>query len=72
MKGSVMLALAESKEEVVKVLKEDVYFKSNVWDWDKVSALEPLRVTPMYSTSVLTSVPERFKYIRYVGKSFFL
>ena len=39
MKGSVMLALAESKEEVVKALKEDVYYKSDVWDWDKVSAV---------------------------------
>lgn len=34
--GSVMLALAESKEEVLNALKEDVYFKSGVWDWDKV------------------------------------
>ena len=37
MKGSIMLALAESKEEVVKALQEGIYFKSNVWDWDKVS-----------------------------------
>ncbi|KAI9785696.1 MAG: hypothetical protein M1839_008713 [Geoglossum umbratile] len=36
MKGSIMLALAGSKEEVVKALQEDIYFKSNVWDWDKV------------------------------------
>lgn len=35
-KGSVMLAYAESKEEVMQALKEDVYFKENVWDEDKV------------------------------------
>ncbi|KAK4690785.1 uncharacterized protein P7C71_g6085, partial [Lecanoromycetidae sp. Uapishka_2] len=34
--GSVMLALAESKEEVLDALKEDVYSKAGVWDWDKV------------------------------------
>ena len=34
--GSVMLALAESREDVVKALQEDIYYKSGVWDWDKV------------------------------------
>lgn len=34
--GSVMLAHAESKEEVLRKLKEDVYTKEEVWDWDKV------------------------------------
>ncbi|KAL2051582.1 hypothetical protein ABVK25_008244 [Lepraria finkii] len=36
MKGSVMLALAESKGEVLKALQEDIYYKSGVWDWEKV------------------------------------
>ena len=31
-----MLAQAESKEAVLEVLKEDTYYKSGVWDWDKV------------------------------------
>jgi len=35
-RGSVMLALAESKEEVLKALKENIYSKSGVWDWDRV------------------------------------
>lgn len=35
-KGSVMLAYAASEEEVVKKLKEDVYTKNEVWDWEKV------------------------------------
>lgn len=35
-KGSVMLALAESKEEVLEALKKDIYCTSGVWDWDKV------------------------------------
>ncbi|KAI4122104.1 MAG: hypothetical protein LQ347_006624 [Umbilicaria vellea] len=34
--GSVMLALAESKEEVLQALKRDIYCTSGVWDWDKV------------------------------------
>lgn len=36
MKGSVMLAQAESKEAVLEVLKEDIYYKSGVWDWEKI------------------------------------
>lgn len=35
-KGSIMLAFAESKEEVLRALQEDVYFKEGVWDWNKV------------------------------------
>lgn len=34
--GSVMLALAESKEEVLAELKKDVYAKEGVWDESKV------------------------------------
>lgn len=32
-----MLALAESKEEVLEKLKQDTYWKSGVWDESKVS-----------------------------------
>lgn len=35
--GSIMLALAESKEEVLEKLKQDTYWKSGVWDSSKVS-----------------------------------
>lgn len=34
--GSIMLALAESKEEVLEALKRDIYSESGVWDWNKV------------------------------------
>jgi uncharacterized protein len=34
--GSAMIAHAASKEEVLEVIKKDIYFKSNVWDMDKV------------------------------------
>ena len=34
--GSVLLALAESKEDVIKCLQDDVYYKNNVWDWERV------------------------------------
>lgn len=36
MKGSAMLIRANSKEEVVERLKNDVYVTGGVWDWDKV------------------------------------
>jgi len=34
--GSVMLARAETREEVVEQLRRDTYFTSGVWDWEKV------------------------------------
>ncbi|KAK1010529.1 hypothetical protein LTR54_005484 [Friedmanniomyces endolithicus] len=33
--GSVMVAVAESKEEVLDKLKADVYYTSGVWDVEK-------------------------------------
>ena len=35
--GSVMMAWAESKDEVLAALKEDIYSTSGVWDWEKVT-----------------------------------
>ncbi len=35
-KGSIMLAFAESKEVVLKALQEDIYFQEGVWDWNGV------------------------------------
>ena len=32
-----MVALASSKEEVMEMLKNDVYAKNEVWDFEKVS-----------------------------------
>lgn len=42
-KGSVMLALAESKEQVLQALREDIFHTAGVWDWDKVQVL-PVRL----------------------------
>jgi len=35
-KGTVLLAYAESKDEVLELLKQDAYTKNGVWDWQKV------------------------------------
>ena len=37
--GSAMIAVGESREEVVEMLKKDVYTREGVWDWDKVGCL---------------------------------
>ncbi|MCJ1481480.1 hypothetical protein MMC06_001639 [Schaereria dolodes] len=37
--GSVMLALAESKEEVLEQIKNDVYCKEGIWDMDKIQVI---------------------------------
>lgn len=35
--GSVMMAEADTREEVEELIKGDVYYKEGVWDADKVS-----------------------------------
>lgn len=35
--GSTLMVLASSRQEVIDLLKDDVYVKSGVWDLDKVS-----------------------------------
>lgn len=33
--GSVIIARAASVEDIVEVLKQDIYYRSGVWDWEK-------------------------------------
>ncbi|RPA97924.1 hypothetical protein L873DRAFT_1689321 [Choiromyces venosus 120613-1] len=34
-KGSIIVATGVNKEAVIEVLKQDVYSKNDVWDWEK-------------------------------------
>ncbi len=43
MKGSVLVAVAESREEALQFVKEDVYSTQGVWDLEKVQ-IYPVRV----------------------------
>lgn len=43
--GSIMMAVADSKEEVLEKLKQDVYWTSGVWDTNKVSFPNPVERT---------------------------
>lgn len=47
MKGSVLVAVAESRQEVLKLVKEDVYSTHGVWNVEKVQ---------IYPVSVKSSV----------------
>lgn len=38
-KGSLMLAFAESKDDVLEALQEDIYYKEGIWDWKNVQIL---------------------------------
>ncbi|KAJ6000767.1 hypothetical protein N7481_001176 [Penicillium waksmanii] len=38
-KGSMMLALAENEEEVRKILENDIYVRSGVWDMEKAQII---------------------------------
>lgn len=37
MKGSVLMCVADTEEEVVERVKKDVYYTNDVWDKEKVS-----------------------------------
>lgn len=37
MTGSVLMCVADSREEVMERVKKDVYYTSDVWDKEKVS-----------------------------------
>jgi hypothetical protein len=37
MKGSVLMCVADSEEEVLERVRRDVYWESGVWDREKVS-----------------------------------
>jgi hypothetical protein len=37
MKGSVLMCVADTEEEVLERVKKDVYYTGNVWDKEKVS-----------------------------------
>ena len=39
MKGSVLMCVADTQEEVLERVRKDVYWTSDVWDKEKVSAL---------------------------------
>ena len=48
-KGSIMLAQCDTKEEVLKVVEEDIYTKSGVWD------LEKMQIYPVRTARPFTS-----------------
>ena len=62
MKGSIMLAFAETKEDVIKALQDDVYFKDGVWDWKKAQ-IHPVcqEFHRSYNPSFLLMIDCQFK-----------
>ncbi|KAK5701673.1 hypothetical protein LTR97_004491 [Elasticomyces elasticus] len=44
--GSVMMAVADTKEEVMQKIKEDLYYTSGVWDVEKACAIDALLGMP--------------------------
>lgn len=54
--GSVMMVEADTREEVEKAIKEDIYYKEGVWDADKVSPL--LRESCQISTTNVNAGPD--------------
>ena len=59
-KGSIMLAFAESKEDVIKALHDDVYFKEGVWDWKKAQ-IHPVCEVPRSHNSSFPLMIVKFK-----------
>lgn len=46
--GSTIVIQASSREEVVEILKQDIYAKSGVWDVDNVSFTLRFSVFPLF------------------------
>jgi hypothetical protein len=38
MKGSVLMCVADTEEEVLERVRKDVYYETGVWDKEKVSS----------------------------------
>lgn len=49
--GSVMVAVADTKEEVMEKIKQDVYYETGVWDMDKVSVHQAWRDRQLHGGS---------------------
>jgi hypothetical protein len=52
--GSVMLARADTREEVLEKVKEDIYYKSGVWDADKVCVVSVARHRDAFEQTLRT------------------
>ena len=62
MAGSVIVAVAESKEKVIARLEDDLYTSEGVWDWDKVSVVmsnHTLSASRTYSWARYAFFPSR-------------
>ncbi|KAL9128634.1 MAG: hypothetical protein Q9217_002730 [Psora testacea] len=46
MNGSFLLAVAETREEVIKTLREDIYTTARVWDWNRIE-IHPVSRCPL-------------------------
>lgn len=47
--GSIVLAQARTKKEVLDALKADVYSEGEVWDWEKVQIYPVRRISAIRS-----------------------
>lgn len=61
--GSAMIAHAASKEDILEVIKNDIYFKTDVWDMQKVN-LCILQYSSFELGFLLTTCVLRYRYIR--------
>lgn len=52
--GSALMAHAATKEDVLEAIKQDIYFKTNVWNLDKVR----LHICPKKWTIILIRYPD--------------
>ena len=48
MEGSVLVAVGESEEEVLSVVREDAYVKAGVWDLERVRVIPVSRNMPLF------------------------
>ena len=59
--GSVFLAIAESKEEVRRLLEQDIYYRAEVWNRERIQIVP---VCPFLSPCMFLVVEESFLLTR--------
>ena len=69
--GSTLVCVAASKEEIIEILKKDIYSESGVWDFSKVRDFEvpekcslTSEIDPNLSFQVCFQKPVDFRIIR--------
>lgn len=64
MKGSVLMCVADTEEEVLERVKKDVYYTNGVWDKENVSAVEYERGRESWTEDHRSTPTTNYKFVQ--------